>query len=56
MILCAREDYQTSRRRIEIPFELEERKEMVRKDLSRNLAQYSKPAVSINFMKEMRTA
>jgi len=31
-------------------------KEMVRKDLSRNLAQYSKPAFAINFMKEMRTA
>jgi predicted DNA-binding transcriptional regulator YafY len=29
-------------------------KEMVRKDLSRNLAQYSKPPLSFNFMKEVR--
>jgi len=29
-------------------------REIVRKDLSRNLAQYSKPAVAINLMKEMR--
>ena len=29
-------------------------REMVRKDLSRNLAQYSKSPVSINLMKEMR--
>jgi predicted DNA-binding transcriptional regulator YafY len=36
--------------------EQERLKELVRKDLSRNLAQYSKPAISINFMKEMRTA
>jgi predicted DNA-binding transcriptional regulator YafY len=36
--------------------EPERLKEMVRKDLSKNLAQYSKPAVSINYIKEMRTA
>jgi predicted DNA-binding transcriptional regulator YafY len=35
--------------------EPERLKEMVRKDLSKNLAQYSKPAVSINYIKEMRT-
>jgi predicted DNA-binding transcriptional regulator YafY len=29
-------------------------KEMIRKDLSRNLVQYSKTPVSINLMKEMR--
>jgi predicted DNA-binding transcriptional regulator YafY len=29
-------------------------KEIVRKDLSRNLAQYSKPRLSLNLMKEMR--
>jgi predicted DNA-binding transcriptional regulator YafY len=32
----------------------EKLKEMVRKDLSRNLAQYSKPRISFNLMKEMR--
>ena len=34
--------------------EPERLKEMVRKNLSMNLAQYSKPPVSINLMKEMR--
>jgi len=34
--------------------EPEELKEMVRKDLSRNLAQYSKPRSSFILMKEMR--
>ena len=34
--------------------EPEKLKDMVRKDLSRNLAQYSKTPVSINLMKEMR--
>jgi len=34
--------------------EPERLKEMVRKDLSRNLAQYSKPLVSVNLVKEMR--
>jgi predicted DNA-binding transcriptional regulator YafY len=29
-------------------------REMVRKDLSRNLSQYSKPPVSIDLMREMR--
>ena len=32
----------------------EKLKEMVRKDLFRNLAQYSKTPVSINLLKEMR--
>jgi predicted DNA-binding transcriptional regulator YafY len=36
--------------------EPERLKEMVRKDLSRNLAQYSKPPVPIDYMKEMGTA
>jgi predicted DNA-binding transcriptional regulator YafY len=34
--------------------EPEKLRETVRKDLSRNLAQYSKPPVSVNLMKEMR--
>ena len=34
--------------------EPEKLKEMVRKDLSRNLAQYSKSTVSINLMREIR--
>ena len=34
--------------------EPERLKEMVRKDLSRNLAQYSKSPVSLNLMKEIR--
>ena len=34
--------------------EPEKLKDMVRKDLSMNLAQYSKPPVSVNLMKEMR--
>ena len=34
--------------------EPEKLKEMICKDLSRNLAQYSKPSVSINLMKDLR--
>jgi predicted DNA-binding transcriptional regulator YafY len=34
--------------------EPEKLRETVRKDLSRNLAQYSKPPVSVKLMKEMR--
>jgi len=34
--------------------EPEKLRETVRKDLSRILAQYSKPPVSVNLMKEMR--
>jgi hypothetical protein len=34
--------------------EPEQLKKMVRKDLYRNLAQYSKPRLSFNLMKEMR--
>lgn len=37
-----------------VVLEPEKLKEIVRKDLSRNLAQYSKPSVSINLMKEIR--
>jgi predicted DNA-binding transcriptional regulator YafY len=37
-----------------VVLEPERLKEMVRKDLSRNLAQYSKLPVSINLMREMR--
>ena len=37
-----------------IVLEQEKLKEMVRKDLLKNFAQYSKTPVSINLMKEMR--
>jgi predicted DNA-binding transcriptional regulator YafY len=37
-----------------VVLEQEKLKEMVRKDLSKNFAQYSKTPVSINLMKEMR--
>jgi predicted DNA-binding transcriptional regulator YafY len=37
-----------------VVLEPESLKEMVRKDVSRNLAQYSKPSVSINLMKDLR--
>jgi predicted DNA-binding transcriptional regulator YafY len=37
-----------------VVLEQEKLKEMVRKDLSKNFAQYSKPPVSVNLMKEMR--
>ena len=37
-----------------VVLEPERLKEMVRKDLSRSLVQYSKPPVSINLVKDMR--
>jgi len=37
-----------------VVLEPENLKEMVRKDLSKNFAQYSKTPVSVNLMKEMR--
>jgi len=37
-----------------VVLEPERLKEMVRKDLSRNLAHYSKPPLSFNLMREMK--
>jgi predicted DNA-binding transcriptional regulator YafY len=39
-----------------VVLEPEKLKKQVRKDLSRNLAQYSKPSVSINLMKDLRAS